>query len=273
VGWVLGEQRARQRGADARMLEALQDAAPGLREGNPHDAALIVAVQAARAQLDTGAVGPRLRGRAEQLQRDWEMLALLETARLQAAAGRKETGFDYAGADNLYAEAFRSYGLDVTIPEPQQAAGRIQTSAIRTHLVAALDHWAFVRDELQRGSSASLRAVADLADDDPWRLQLRATSRKARAALEKLAEAKGVLSQPPVNLVLLGIALRNACSGRKPNTRRTSGSTSSWRVSFPDSSSRTGPRRSVFSRRRWPSAHEVPSSTPTSAPPCGARAD
>jgi tetratricopeptide (TPR) repeat protein len=214
VGWVLGEERARRRDAEAVVLEALAEAAPGLRQGNPHEPALVAAAERAGAQRDAGAVGPELRQRVEQLQRDRGMLARLEAARLQTAAGSKETWFDYAGAHELYAEAFQAYNLDVTALASPEAAERISTSAIRTHLVAALDDWAFVRDALHRGTGASLRAVADLADDDPWRRQLRRAKRRGdRAALEQLAEAKGVLNQPPRNLVLLAIALRDARSG------------------------------------------------------------
>jgi serine/threonine protein kinase/Flp pilus assembly protein TadD len=207
VGWVLGEQYARQRQAEARVLEALAEAAPGLRQGNPHDSALIVAVQQARAQVNAGQVGPQLRGRVEQLRRDWEMLGWLETARLQGA-GSKMGMVDYADADKFYTEAFKRYNLEVTTLDAQEAAERIQRSAIDTHLVAALDDWAFVRDKLQRGAGAALSAVADLADADFWRQRARrARSRCDQAALEKLVDEKGVLQQPPTNLVLLARAL------------------------------------------------------------------
>jgi superkiller protein 3 len=213
VGWVLGERRARQRDAEARALEALQDAAPGLRQGNPHDPALVAAAERAGAQLDAGAVRLELRERVEQLQRDREMLAGLETARLQRAAGSKDTAWDHAGADGLYARAFRGYGLDVPSLDAEEAARRIRASAIRTHLVVALDDWAFIKEKLRRGAGASLGAVANLADDDPWRGGLRrAFGRGDRAALEALVGAKGTLGQPPGSLVLLARALKDARS-------------------------------------------------------------
>jgi tetratricopeptide (TPR) repeat protein len=213
AGWVLGERKARQREAEARVLEALEEAAPGLRRGNPHDPALTAVVQRAEAQRDAGGVGAEVRARVEQLRRDVEMLARLENARLQAAAGSKETGFDYAGADRLYAQAFERYNLDVTSLGSPQAVERIRSSAIRTSLVAALDDWDYVRESLHRGTGASLRALADRADDDPWRQRLRRAQRRGdRAGLEKLAEAKEVWSQPPVNLHLLALALGSARS-------------------------------------------------------------
>jgi tetratricopeptide (TPR) repeat protein len=194
------------------VLEALEAAAPGLREGNPQDPALIAAAQRAEAQLDSGVLGPEFQGHVEQLLRDLDMLARRETARLQAAGG-SGAGFDFAGADQLYAQAFKSYGLDVTAVNPSEAAERIRTSAICTHLVAALDDWAFVRTKLHRRAATPLRAVADLADDDRWRQRLRgAAGRGERAALEGLAREAAASSQPPANLVLLARALRDAHS-------------------------------------------------------------
>jgi len=47
VGWALGDRSARQREAEGKVVEALEAAEPGLRQGNPWDAGLITAVQAA----------------------------------------------------------------------------------------------------------------------------------------------------------------------------------------------------------------------------------
>ena len=47
LGWVLGDRATRQREAEARVLEALEAAAPALRQGNPEELALIAAVQRA----------------------------------------------------------------------------------------------------------------------------------------------------------------------------------------------------------------------------------
>jgi tetratricopeptide (TPR) repeat protein len=80
--------------------------------------------------------------------------------------------------------------------------------------VAALDDWAFVKEKLRAGSGEPLQTLAKQADDDPWRQRLRDPQvRKDRAALERLAEEEGVLSQPPGNLVLLSRAL-DAVKGR-----------------------------------------------------------
>src|SRR5262249_53822153 len=158
-------------------------------------------------------VSPELRRRVEQLRRDQHMLVQLEEARLQRSAGGNEPGFDMAGCDRLYASAFAEYGLDLKALGPQEAAQRVRVSEIGDHLSAALDDWAVVRNNLIPGGGAALRAVADLADDDPWRRRLRdAAARGDRIALENLAEEKGTLSQRPASLMLLAEALHDAGS-------------------------------------------------------------
>jgi serine/threonine protein kinase/Flp pilus assembly protein TadD len=158
-------------------------------------------------QLEVG--GPaELRAQVKQRKRDVEMLMRVEAARLQTVAYGRDQNLDHAGADRLYAEAFEWYELDVTTLDPQEAAQRVRGSAVSSRLVAALDDWAFVKDVVNSGSGEAIRRVADLADDDSWRRQLRAaTSRQDQAALEALAQAEDALKQPPTNLVLLGRAL------------------------------------------------------------------
>ena len=154
-----------------------------------------------------------LRERVGRRKRDVELLTRLEEARLQVAAGGKETGFDYASADQLYLGAFEKYGLDLAALDPKEAAERVRASAIRTRLIAGLDHWALVRNQLIKGSGAPLREAADQANGDPWRRRLRGAVRSGdRAALEGLAEEEEVWSQSPANLVLLAVALKKAGS-------------------------------------------------------------
>ncbi len=212
VGWAVGQRRAREREAERKVLDTLEEALPRLRQGNPQDAALIAAVQRAKEQVDTGLVRPGLRARVEQLQRDREMLARLETARL-ARASAAGMDFDFAASDRSYAQAFLGYDLDVAALPPQEAAERIRSSAIGIHLLWALDDWAGVKNHVRPGSGATLQALADLADNNPWRQQLRrAVNRGDRGTLERLAEAKETLGQPPENLLQLAAALKDVHS-------------------------------------------------------------
>jgi serine/threonine-protein kinase len=150
-----------------------------------------------------------LRERMERMQRDVALAARLEEARLQNAAAGKGSTYDYDGADRAFAAAFATRGLDVKVLDLDEAAGRIQSSAIRRQLVGALDDWASVKDDLQPGSGQRLLELARRADDDPWRQRLRdATARKDGAALERLAAQQGVLTQQPAaHLEQLGVAL------------------------------------------------------------------
>jgi serine/threonine protein kinase/Flp pilus assembly protein TadD len=167
------------------------------------------ALERARGRL-AGGGSASLSERVEARRRDVALVTRLEDARLQSSAVRDSTS-DYAGADLAYATAFVEYGLELSDLAPEEAAGRIRTSAIRVQLVAALDDWAWVKDRLHAGSGDPLRAVASLADDDTWRQRLRdQRGRMYRAALERLAAEEGVLLQPPANLVLLAGALSHA---------------------------------------------------------------
>ena len=46
----------------------------------------------------------------------------------------------------------------------------IRASAIRSQLVTALDHWVYVKGSLSDPTAEPVRIVAQLADDDAWRV-------------------------------------------------------------------------------------------------------
>jgi tetratricopeptide (TPR) repeat protein len=203
-GFVLGRQKA----AESKVQEALEAALVRLPEGNPYDPVLIVALLQAEAQAEAGAVSPAWRGRVGQLRQDVDMLTRLEEAREQTVSAGKDL-FDWAGADQRYTEAFREYGLDVAFPDADKAAEQVRNSAIRLPLVMALDHWAFARNRVQMGSGAPLAAVADLADGDSWRHELRQAAVSAdHAALVAIATKPVPPDQPPASVVLLAWFLR-----------------------------------------------------------------
>jgi serine/threonine protein kinase/Tfp pilus assembly protein PilF len=199
--------KQRQQAAAERAVEAALERSDLLQDQERFEEALGV-LDAAEGPLEVRGLGA-LRQRVARSRRDLEMLLRLDKAHLQRAVGGDELGFDDAGADRLYSKAFERYGLDATALDPEAAAERVRTSAIGTHLIQGLDDWAFTRERLKKGSGESLRRVADLADEDPWRRRLReAAGRGNKAALEKLAEEKEPCSQPPANLVLLARALQ-----------------------------------------------------------------
>jgi hypothetical protein len=207
AGWVLGDRTARRREAEGKVEEALAAAAPGLRQGDPWDHALVAAAQRAEAQLGGGMVGPELRRRVEQLQKDVRMLVELERIRLDQAAGVRDDHFDWSVLDPEYASAFREYGIDVEALAPEEAAALVRGSAIREHLTAGLDFWASALGQ-NRGSGdqekrGRLLAVAQQADPDPWRNRLREARRTGNVSKELLRSAP-VEELPAATLGMLG---------------------------------------------------------------------
>jgi tetratricopeptide (TPR) repeat protein len=211
--------------AEGRVVEALAMAEPKLREGNPHDTQLVSSARTAEAQLVSGVVRGELRQQVKHVVADLAMLGELEEIRL-GQARVTEGHFDIAGADVAYAQAFRSYGIDVEALAVPEAGARIRERAIGTQLAAALDNWALARRERERQESGMrsqpapgrfawtrLLEVARVADPDPWRGSLRealAAGPKGSAELKELVASAPVKELPPSTLTLLADVLRNA---------------------------------------------------------------
>ena len=129
----------------------------------------------------------------QRLQDDLDWVVDLDAARLRAAEGNAGLGVNLAGADRAYHETFAKRQLDVENGDADEAAQRIRALAIREALVQALDHWAFVKEQLHRGDGEPLLRVARKIDEDSWRQQLRNPRVWSdRAALEKLASDPAV---------------------------------------------------------------------------------
>src|SRR5262249_38410392 len=98
--------------------------------------------------------------------------------------------------DRLYAEAFRNYGIDLTMLEPPEAATRIRNSAIRETLLAFLHEWLYW---VWGSDRDKLRAMVDRADDDEWRRGIReALAVNDTQKLAALMRAREATTQPPV---------------------------------------------------------------------------
>jgi serine/threonine protein kinase/tetratricopeptide (TPR) repeat protein len=125
---------------------------------------------------------------------------------------------DPAGSitDAAYAEAFRAAGIDVEKLAPTEAAAKIKARppSVVPGLTAALDDWAEIRRGRRRNpeGAALLSRVAQLADPDPWRNDLRSALDQADKAarlkaLQALAKTARFDQLGPVSLYLLGAAL------------------------------------------------------------------
>jgi tetratricopeptide (TPR) repeat protein/serine/threonine protein kinase len=209
VGWLVADRAARHREAESKILEALETAEPLVREGNPSNLALLSAAQRVEAQLASGAVGPEMRSRAEQLLRDVHMLADLDGIRLRQAETKDGAMWNLAGAESEYAAAFATYGVDVLAVEPAEAAAQIRHSAIHEALLDGLDGWIVANWLHMHGAVGPalkhLREVADAADDSAWRREFReAALLQDMPKLKTLAKQPEALAQPPAVLVWLG---------------------------------------------------------------------
>jgi len=156
-----------------------------------------------------------IRKKATAADRDRKMLDLLEDARY-AKSRISNADIDYtlarpyiygsAGAE-LYAKAFRDYGIDVTALDFADAATRVRARRpIRRNLVAALDDWYQVNPTSNH--SGRLLAVADDADDDAVRKRIRAAiGRKDRSELLRIADGPEADSFSPQTALLLAYGL------------------------------------------------------------------
>jgi tetratricopeptide (TPR) repeat protein len=230
AGWMVSDRAARQREVDARVRdaesrveEALEEAKPGLRDGNSEDRALLAAAQRVQALLDSSAIGPNVQQRAEQFLRDVRMLAELEEIHIRMAdtKGGEVVSFmfDYYGTEARYAALFPKYGLDVLAMDPAEAAARIRSSAIREALLVGLYDWMTNVHEWSRYDAIEvkpkhepklvhLRQLAEAADDNAWRRALlEAALAKDVPKLKVLVEQREALEQRGPVLAWVGLVL------------------------------------------------------------------
>jgi eukaryotic-like serine/threonine-protein kinase len=152
--------------------------------------------------LFDGIALPDLSERIRQARADADMVAALEEVRLRFSDGRTNPDLIARGADELYAEAFQTYGIPVVDLEPDVAVELVRRSAIRLTLLAFLHDWLYWASETTRDH---VRAVIDGADDDQWRRDFRiAVAARDGKRLRELARAPEGPLQPPVVISGLG---------------------------------------------------------------------
>jgi tetratricopeptide (TPR) repeat protein len=160
-----------------------------------------VALDVAPIVLDSPAqasLGERLR----QAQADADMVTKLEEIRLHLSEGGRGREPGPFSPEEMYADAFRNYGIPVLALEPAEAAAQIHASSIQDTLLAFMHDWLFRLSNENRGR---LRAVLDQADDDDWRRAFRkALVENDPGELTVLANAPEASAQPPS--VVAGLA-------------------------------------------------------------------
>jgi serine/threonine-protein kinase len=141
--------------------------------------------------------------------RDLKLVAALEAARVQAAAGG-EGGLDRHGSDRLYRRAFAAHGLDLWQGSVEAVAERVAASPVRESIVSALDEWSEFVLEGKGAEAERLSRIAQLADDRPWRQRLReAILRQDQEEMGRLAGSADVAELSPAELLFLSRVLRS----------------------------------------------------------------
>ena len=165
--FIRREETARNQGRAWQAVDAALDKSASLREQGrwPRDAQALEGTE----QLLDAATPAALRERVRQARADATMVAELEEIRLRLSTGGTGPEPAAISPDEMYARAFREYGIDVMRLPPKEAEARIRDSDIRDTLLAFLHDWLFWASKRER-----VRAVIELADDDPWRREFRA---------------------------------------------------------------------------------------------------
>jgi serine/threonine protein kinase/tetratricopeptide (TPR) repeat protein len=218
LGWAARDREALAREATRdradrqtrlrdEVIQAVSEVAESYSLDRPAEA--WAALERAERVLDRVEEGETLPQRVRQWRADLKMVARLEEIRLQQAEVR-DGGFDTAGADPGYRDAFGHYGVAVESLAPDEAAARLRASAVRDALTAALDDWALVKRAGKLPGWEHLLEVAQRADDDPrcWRFR-KAFRSSDQEALTALARDDGALPRRPAAVVLLAVVLRS----------------------------------------------------------------
>jgi eukaryotic-like serine/threonine-protein kinase len=200
VGYVWSYLGTRQAVVERRIELALEKAQSAYEQGDLAQAA--AAVNQAEGHSASAEIRPEFVEHIRQWVADLAMVQQLEKIHLEKAAAIKDEHFDPASALVPYNKAFQDYGLNFGQLGPLDAAQRLHSSAIKKHLVAAVDDWAFFSDDAQRGR---LLAITRQTDPDPWRNRLRdAVERSDPEQLQQLAADEACLVQPAITLAYLG---------------------------------------------------------------------
>ena len=214
VSLFLVGQRAQQREAvEAELKEAAE-----LRDS--------ARWEEARAALDRA--GERLRWggpndldrRLGQARRDLDLVMQLNAIRLKRVT-RGELAFYKARANEAYAEAFQQAGLGTVHEPPSRVAARINASAVRGALAAAVYDWAVCApDSSRRGWLLEVARQTD-ADSDGWREGvLDPAVWEDRQALAELAQTAPPARESVSLLLAIGEQLQVAGGDPSPLLRR-----------------------------------------------------
>jgi serine/threonine-protein kinase len=206
-GWWLERQTAERREESARQEGKMWNAAETMlaqaaalqEQGRWPDARAVLE----EAPSLVGMTAPAdLHDRVSRAQRDTELVNSLEEIRMRLLESRYNRDVPSSRGNQLYADAFRTYGVDLEARDPTTAVARIGGSAARKTLLVYLHDWLFHCDsELDRDR---LRSLLNWADEDEWRRAFRkALALNDSGMLKGLVTAKAAPAHVPVVLSML----------------------------------------------------------------------
>jgi tetratricopeptide (TPR) repeat protein/tRNA A-37 threonylcarbamoyl transferase component Bud32 len=151
-------------------------------------------------------------------QSDYNLARQLDKIRLEAFVLVGDE-VDVSKAEPKYAKVLAEAGYEIRPGMEKAVAAKIQTSAIRFALVAALDHWADVTEV--KDLRSQLLTIAKAADPDEWRDRYRDVKAWGnRTALQKLADEVNPAQQSPQILSALGWRLHHVKGKAVPLFRK-----------------------------------------------------
>jgi serine/threonine-protein kinase len=199
--WLAVQQAHRRDRVEADLKEMA-----GLRD-SARWAEARAALERAVDRLEGGGPGD-LRRRLGQARRDLDLVIQLEAIRLTRVT-RGELAYYKAQADRDYAEAFEQAGLGTSRDQPSLVAARIDASAVRGSLVAAVYDWAVCAHDKARRVWLLEVARHTNSDPDVWRERvLDPTTWENPQALTELTRNAPVAEQPASLLLALGERLK-----------------------------------------------------------------
>jgi tetratricopeptide (TPR) repeat protein len=200
IGWVVGDQAARQAEAERPGEAAFREAERLLARKQYHEAMS----EAMRAQVLLAQAGghPWLGPQVEELLKDLHMLVDLQEIRLDWSAPGKDGDVDNAGTDQRFRDAFRDYGIDVEALPVDVAAARIRERRIKIELVDGLYNWGLAQFYSRKGDGRALFEVASAAHPDEGRRRLRdVVEGRGAGALAELTRLEKIDALPASALV------------------------------------------------------------------------
>ncbi len=199
TGYFLRDRSTRQTVLAARVTDALDESERLYLERKVEEA--LNAAQRAESLLATGPADEALAARVHERVADLKMASRVDDI---IFASWQRTRSDE------YERVFRQYGLDLRTVPVEEAAAWIRGRLIAVDLAVTLDLWAsyMTHDNTFR---QKLFAVAQQADPDPWRNQVRkASDRGDKAALERIARTATVDDLPLATLRIIALGLHHS---------------------------------------------------------------